>query len=183
MKSLASFSPKDAVKILQLFSEGGKLKKVGNKSGFLAGIMRRFTMEAKKSVHKEVIITPSSEIGMNTNNTSTITDSTDEGVTSTDTASEGITTEGEVLKGDVDVQGSCVTTSDVTGDVTSGSSSRRDRKKQEAAEIQAILEEEGALDEEEGKQADELEKLTGCPQADDVLLYAVPMCGPYGSML
>jgi NFACT protein C-terminal domain len=60
--------------------------------------------------------------------------------------------------------------------------SRRDRKKQEQLEIQAIMEEEGILDEEEGKQADDLEKLTGKPHPEDALLYAVPMCGPYSSL-
>jgi hypothetical protein len=60
--------------------------------------------------------------------------------------------------------------------------SRRERKKLEQMEIQAILEEEGVLDELEGKQADELEKLTGNPVAEDHLLYAIPVCGPYTSM-
>jgi hypothetical protein len=60
--------------------------------------------------------------------------------------------------------------------------SRRERKKKEQQEIQAILEDEGILDEMEGKQADELEKLTGTPLPEDLLLYAVPVCGPYKSL-
>lgn len=59
-------------------------------------------------------------------------------------------------------------------------------KKKEALEndrdVQQILEEEGILEEEEGKMADDLEKLTGCPVVEDTLLYAVPVCGPYSSM-
>jgi hypothetical protein len=43
------------------------------------------------------------------------------------------------------------------------------------------MEEEGLFDEEVGVVADEIEKLTGCPTAEDVLLYAVPMCGPYSA--
>ena len=65
---------------------------------------------------------------------------------------------------------------------SSNYNSRRSRKKQEQSEIQAIMEEEGYNDEEDGEQADELEKLSGNPLAEDCLLYAVPMCGPYSSM-
>eukprot|EP01035_Chromulina_nebulosa_P016824 gene16824-22308_t len=53
---------------------------------------------------------------------------------------------------------------------------------EEEEEINEILVEEGIIDEEEGKLADELEKLTGIPLADDVLLYAVPMCAPYSAL-
>ena len=28
-----------------------------------------------------------------------------------------------------------------------------------------------------------LDALTGCPVAEDVLMYAIPVCGPYSSML
>ena len=38
------------------------------------------------------------------------------------------------------------------------------------------------MDEEEGKQADEINKLTGKPLAEDVLLYAIPVCGPYSAI-
>jgi hypothetical protein len=72
-----------------------------------------------------------------------------------------------------------VATTQVQGD---GDISRRERKKLEQQEIQAILEDEGILDEMEGKQADELEKLTGNPLPEDLLLYAVPVCGPYKSL-
>ena len=60
--------------------------------------------------------------------------------------------------------------------------SRRERKKKDQQEIQSILEEEGVLDEEEGRQADEIDKLTGKPLPEDVLLYAVPVCGPYSAI-
>ena len=56
------------------------------------------------------------------------------------------------------------------------------QQQQEIDEIQAILEEEGINNEEEGKQADEIEKLTGIPVAEDTLLYAIPICGPYSSL-
>lgn len=60
--------------------------------------------------------------------------------------------------------------------------SRRERKKLEQQEIQEILEDEGVLDENEGKIADEIEKITGMPLADDQLMFAVPVCGPYAAM-
>jgi hypothetical protein len=60
--------------------------------------------------------------------------------------------------------------------------SRSQRNRTEAREIQALLAEEGVLDEEDGRAADDLDKLTGVPTADDTLLYAVPVCGPFASL-
>ncbi len=53
---------------------------------------------------------------------------------------------------------------------------------EEQKEIKAIQEEEGILEAEEGKQADETEKLTGAPVPEDDLLYAIPVCAPYVSL-
>ena len=33
------------------------------------------------------------------------------------------------------------------------------------------------------EQLSDLDSLTGCPLPDDILLYAVPVCGPYSCML
>jgi hypothetical protein len=58
----------------------------------------------------------------------------------------------------------------------------------ERAEISALLAEENVaeLPYEEGDAAaaalKELDSLTGCPRADDVLMYAVPVCGPYAAL-
>ncbi|GAQ88109.1 hypothetical protein KFL_004010015 [Klebsormidium nitens] len=54
----------------------------------------------------------------------------------------------------------------------------------ERAEIAAILEEENLqeLPDEERDRLTELDALTGVPRADDILLYAVPMCGPYTAL-
>lgn len=58
----------------------------------------------------------------------------------------------------------------------------------ERAEISALLAEENVaeLPYEEGDAAaallKELDSLTGCPRSDDVLLYAVPVCGPYSAL-
>ena len=59
--------------------------------------------------------------------------------------------------------------------------SRHQRKKNEQKQIEQIIDDEGFMDEEEGKLAEETEKLTGCPVPEDQLLYAVPMCGPYSA--
>lgn len=53
---------------------------------------------------------------------------------------------------------------------------------EEQKEVLAIQEEEGILEAEEGKQADETEKLTGAPVSEDGLLYAIPVCAPYISL-
>jgi hypothetical protein len=53
---------------------------------------------------------------------------------------------------------------------------------EEKKEVMAIQEEEGILEAEEGKQADETEKLTGLSLPEDGLLYAIPVCAPYISM-
>jgi hypothetical protein len=59
----------------------------------------------------------------------------------------------------------------------------------EAAEIRALLEEENvaALPYGEGDPGaaalQELDALTGLPRPDDVLMYAVPVCGPYAALV
>jgi hypothetical protein len=58
----------------------------------------------------------------------------------------------------------------------------------ERAEISALLAEENVAElPYDGSDAaaallKELDSLTGCPQADDVLMYAVPVCGPYAAL-
>ena len=137
IKSLSSLKESDGLAVLQLFKEGFIAKgKIGNKSGFLAGILRRFNKE------KRDVVIPTS-------------------------TSEALIEPAEPA----------------TADEVEDHVSRREKRKLEQAEIHAILEEEGFLDEDEGKQADEIEKLTGCPYSDDQLLYAVPVCGPYQSLM
>ena len=124
LQSLSRFTETECMAILDRFTEGlvaeqssDSVKSVGNKSGFLAGIMRRFKRDHENK------------------------------------------------------------------DSTEGRSvSKKAAKKQEIQEIQQILEDEGFIDEEDGKLVDELEKLVGSPSFEDVLLYAVPVCGPYAAM-
>ncbi|KAL4420985.1 hypothetical protein ABPG77_001304 [Micractinium sp. CCAP 211/92] len=54
----------------------------------------------------------------------------------------------------------------------------------DAAEVAALLREENveALAEEEREKLTQLDQLTGQPRADDILLYAVPVCAPYQVM-
>ncbi|CAN0337124.1 unnamed protein product, partial [Scytosiphon promiscuus] len=64
--------------------------------------------------------------------------------------------------------------------------SRRAQKKLEEEEVRKLLEEEGGADDlEDGggaAGASELDRLTGKPRDEDVLLFAVPVCGPYMSL-
>jgi hypothetical protein len=154
------------LEILRLLTEDGKLSHIKNKSGallslplylyrplpspfvsvslasgFLAGIMRRYSSSLTASA---ATAPPASD-------------------PSEEDSNEVKTTDGASLSQVDEI-------------------SRRERKKKEQQEIQAILEDEGILDEMEGKQADELEKLTGTPLPEDMLLYAVPVCGPYKSL-
>lgn len=60
----------------------------------------------------------------------------------------------------------------------------RKEKEEEKAEVEAILVEENVklLDAEEKERMTEIDTLTSCPKAEDVLLYCIPFCGPYSSM-
>ena len=49
-------------------------------------------------------------------------------------------------------------------------------------ELMQLLLSEGMMDEAEGRLANEVDKLTGCPVEDDNLLFAIPVCAPYTSM-
>lgn len=74
--------------------------------------------------------------------------------------------------------------------------SRRAQKRQEDEEIRKLLEEEGEGDDFDGGEGggaaagggsvaavfSELDRLTGKPRDEDVLLFAVPVCGPYVSL-
>jgi NFACT protein C-terminal domain/Heterogeneous nuclear ribonucleoprotein Q acidic domain len=156
IRTLATFSEKDALAVIDLFRDGENLSKVGNRSGFLAGIMRRFSKDAQAAAVSSKAVSSSSKV----RSTDALTSDDEAGVSSGTTAPDD-------------------TDSAIQGE---SAMSRRDRKKQEQLEIQNILDEEGILDEEEGKQADEIDKLTGKPTTEDVLLYAVPVCGPYSAI-
>ncbi|PRP86190.1 nuclear export mediator factor Nemf-like [Planoprotostelium fungivorum] len=61
---------------------------------------------------------------------------------------------------------------------------RRRQKEEEQKEIDAILEEESVqeLGDEEKDKLSEIDSLTSSPLADDVLLFAIPVCAPYSAM-
>jgi len=58
---------------------------------------------------------------------------------------------------------------------------RREEKKKEKEEVQALLEKEKFLETSILDSLSEIEKLCSNPRPDDVLLYAIPMCGPYAA--
>ena len=168
IKTLATFSETDGISVLDLFRDGDNLSKVGNKSGFLAGIMRRFSKEAlaagASSTKSAMGLSSSANSSSNSNSNSSSSVYADEG----GGGGGGIDADTDKLD-DADAN-------------EESALSRRERKRKEQQEIQSILEEEGVLDEEEGRQADEINKLTGKPLPEDVLLYAVPVCGPYSAI-
>lgn len=65
-----------------------------------------------------------------------------------------------------------------------GGLSRRARAKAAEKEIAVLLAEENVqeLGDDEREKLTELDSLTGCPTATDVLLYAVPVCAPYQAL-
>ena len=65
-----------------------------------------------------------------------------------------------------------------------GGMSRRARAKAAEKEIAVLLAEENVqeLGDDEREKLTELDSLTGCPTANDVLLYAVPVCAPYQAL-
>jgi len=166
MRNLANFPPEQGVEILYLFSEGSNLKKAGNKSGFLAGIMRRFASAVAKKVEEDSSPQPQQQ----------------QLKSSSKTELKDTPGDKESSQNDVVVDDDADVAEEDKQDQSEEALSRRARKKQEQDEIRAIMEAEGFAEEDEGKHADEVEKLTGCPVAEDVLLYAVPVCGPYASM-
>lgn len=149
IRSLELFNAQQGLEVLKLFTGGSKdVRSVSNKSGYLAGIMRRYSKEHKRQ---------------------------------TTGAGDIITQEvGDASIGES--QRDVCTDSTVSSDLMITSLSRRQKKVVEQKEILSIMEDEGILDEEEGKQADEIEKLTGVPHVDDVLICAVPVCAPYISL-
>jgi hypothetical protein len=138
LRALASFDSAVAVEIVDAFRQSVTSKRVGNKSGHLAGIIKQYTK-------KEVSVLEKSS---------------------------------SVFESDAVTRTDADCSSAILQDV-----SRRERKKLESLEIAKIMEEEGITEEIDGEAADELEKLTGCPVSEDGVLYAMPMCGPYSSML
>lgn len=65
-----------------------------------------------------------------------------------------------------------------------GGLSRRARAKAAEKEIAVLLAEENVqeLGDDEREKLTELDSLTGCPTATDVLLYSVPVCAPYQAL-
>lgn len=66
IKTLASFNDFHAFAIIDLFRDGDNLSKVGNKSGFLAGIMRRYSKDLADAV--PVSVSGASDSGSSSKN-------------------------------------------------------------------------------------------------------------------
>ena len=79
-----------------------------------------------------------------------------------------------------DLEGTEGTEGNATTAVTT--KGRAEQRKKEAEEIKKLMEEENIQEDVETDKLDELDSLTGIPLPDDVLLFAIPVCGPYNSM-
>eukprot|EP01119_Soliformovum_irregulare_P021669 TRINITY_DN726_c0_g1_i2.p2 TRINITY_DN726_c0_g1~~TRINITY_DN726_c0_g1_i2.p2 ORF type:complete len:423 (+),score=243.24 TRINITY_DN726_c0_g1_i2:1165-2433(+) len=59
---------------------------------------------------------------------------------------------------------------------------KQEKTKEEEEELRILMEEENITQGGEAEKLGELDSLTGKPLGDDVLLFAVPVCGPYAAM-
>jgi len=228
LRALATLDELSAQHVLALFEEGLMARKVGNKSGFMAGIVRRVSKDSRKGAFRDsltAMYAPKAQAaegydddelamqkkkGVRLERGQKKVKKLDDGEESDDAEGSWAETPemekeridalaaDEQEQGDdkdkkleeqqEDVELEVEEESDeelqaAGGDVLQEAKiSRTQRNKLEAREIKALLEEEGFADEEEGKAADDIDKLTGVPLPEDVLLYAVPVCGPYSSL-
>lgn len=123
MRKLAAVPSDQGLEILNLFRDSKQVSKIVNKSGFIAGIIRRVVRDHE-------------------------------------------------------------TGNRVVGTKPSAATSTKQHEKatNEENEIKELMQEEGILDEEEGKNSDDIDKLYPNPAAEDRILYAVPVCAPYLAM-
>ena len=180
IKTLASFNEQDALSVIGLFKDGDNLARVGNKSGFLAGIMRRYSKDSKAASSSTA---PRGKAQKEMQDSSDCSNLVGKDLTVAARGhSDDANHDDDVIEMDMETEKDLEEETGGVAGVGESAMSRRERKKKDQQEIQSILEEEGVLDEEEGRQADEIDKLTGKPLPEDVLLYAVPVCGPYSAI-
>ena len=180
IKTLASFNEQDALSVIGLFKDGDNLARVGNKSGFLAGIMRRYSKDSKAA---SLSTAPRGKAQKEMQDSSDCSNLVGKDLTVAARGhSDDANHDDDVIEMDMETEKDLEEETGGVAGVGESAMSRRERKKKDQQEIQSILEEEGVLDEEEGRQADEIDKLTGKPLPEDVLLYAVPVCGPYSAI-
>uniref|UniRef100_A0A6U1AHC6 NFACT RNA-binding domain-containing protein n=1 Tax=Rhizochromulina marina TaxID=1034831 RepID=A0A6U1AHC6_9STRA len=142
LTALAALELEQGLQVVAAFGESD-LRKAGNKSGMLAGILRRVAREEMAPDHA----VPSTSLSVSG-------------------ASGG---------------GGHATTS-----MQDRQLSNRAQKKQMEAEVKKMLEDEGFVDAEDdspaGSYVMDLNRLTGVPHVDDVLLFCIPVCAPYQSL-
>ena len=159
-KGLSLFPDEDITAILALFEEGCGQRKVGNKSGFLVGIMKRYRSDVVERKH----------VATTTTTTATKSPATDD------------TKEPTAVKLPVNETGeSPAVVTDSNKGKDSSDAADADLNKGEEEE-----EEEGEGDHEEeevDESIDELDIFTGTPFPDDIILYALPVCGPYSTLM
>lgn len=159
VQALLALTESDALAVLGLFEEGLMQRKVGNKSGFLAGILKRFQRERKGA--ESVAEAGSTDRDLATG--AAKPEANGEATSPSHDAKDG--TQVKADEGDDSVQGKSL-------------------PKDDDADVDGDEDGDGDGDDEEDQMEpiDELDKITGCPYPDDELLYAVPVCGPYSSL-
>ncbi|KAJ1435197.1 hypothetical protein B484DRAFT_359243 [Ochromonadaceae sp. CCMP2298] len=157
MGILGEFSPQQGVEILALFGEGvvEKQMSVGNASGFLAGIMRRYAGQVERRAEAEAAEAA---------------------------AAVAAVVEVEAERAEAGAGEAVGRKKKASGDKDKDKGAGEkggEPSPEELAEMQALLEQQGGEDEEVH---DNVEQLTGFPKPEDELLYALPVCAPYSSL-
>ncbi|KAG5190531.1 hypothetical protein JKP88DRAFT_352683 [Tribonema minus] len=180
LRALSRFEPDDALRILERFAEAD-LRKVGNKSGFLAGIMRKYGSTLQATAPPPPPAAASAAAAQQQQ----------QGGQPQEGEQPAATTEDDPAAADM---ASATDNSDESGpeeDGGEGKESRRAAKKRCEEELKQLVLEEGEGGEggEGGadaalalEAASVLDALTGVPLVNDILLHAVPVCAPYSCL-
>lgn len=157
LEALIALSEADSLAVLSLFEEGLTQRKVGNKSGFLAGILKRYQREKK-----ELPVPSTDSVSRDAPNTIK---------NSSHVSADGVDNEKENEEA-VD-----------TGNLVTHESTTIENGHDHGHSDDEDEDDDGDGDVDKLEAIDELDKITGCPFPDDELLYAIPVCGPYSSLM
>ncbi|CAM9607192.1 unnamed protein product, partial [Phaeothamnion confervicola] len=198
LQALGTFSEPAALEILDLFS-AADLKKVRNKSGFLAGVMRGYGERVARRAQAEAEATErKATAAAAAGGSSSGSPAAEQGGAAAN--GDGAANGGGAEGGDSHAvsggggEGTVVADADTDaetgadgadGGEQKGGLSKRAQKRKEEEEMRRLLEEEGNDVGDgggDGGEAEELDRLTGQPLPDDILLHALPVCAPYQSL-
>ena len=177
-KGLSLFPDEDITAILTLFEEGCGQRKVGNKSGFLAGIMKRYRSDVVDRKLAAVAAAITTATTTTTATKESAADDTKEPITATPSNNDSI----ESPVADTDKGKGNGSSEDEDQSVAALDTDLNKGEEEEEEEGEGDHEEEGE-EEEVDESIDELDIFTGTPFPDDIILYALPVCGPYSTLM